>query len=95
MVQLDRLPLLRLVPDRDQIRHGPQHRLARQVIPAADAQHRAEPERPRAHVVIDLRRTEVDERRDQHHVWRLFAVEGVELAAARYRLLELPEQPAQ
>jgi len=45
--------------------------------------------------VIDLRRTKVDERRNQHHIGRLFTVEGVELSAARYRLLELTEQPAQ
>src|SRR5262245_16109830 len=95
VVQLDRLTLLGVVPYRDQIRNGPQHRLARQVIPAANAQHRPKPQRARTHVVIDLRRAKVDERRDQHYVRRLLAIEGVELMTARYRLLELAEQPAE
>ena len=64
-VELDRFLLLRVVPDGDEIRDGAQQRLARQMVPAADAEHRAQTERARAQVVIELRRTEIDERRDQ------------------------------
>ena len=94
-MQLDRLALLGLVPDGDQIGRRAQHRLARQMVPAADAQHGAESERARTHVVLDLRRSEIDKGGDQHHVWLLFAVEGLEFAAPRHRQLELPEHPPQ
>src|SRR6185503_5603616 len=95
LVKLDRLLLLRVVPDRDEIRDGAQQRLARQMVPAADAEHRAKTERAGAEIVIELGRTQIDERRDQHHVGLLLAVEVLELAAAGHGLLELPQNPRQ
>jgi hypothetical protein len=45
--------------------------------------------------MIELRRSEIHERRDQHRVRLLLAQELIELPAARNRLLELVEDPRQ
>ena len=92
-MQLDGFPLLRLVPDGHEIWNRAQERLAGQVIPAADAEHRSQPQRARAQVVVELRRAEIDERRDQHDVWLLLLVERLEFPTPGHRLLELSQHP--
>jgi hypothetical protein len=67
-VQFDRLALLRLVPHQHAVRHFVNESLGRQVIPAADAQNRFDPEQPRRPDVIDLVRSEIQQRRQQHEV---------------------------
>ena len=54
-MQLDRFLLLRLVPNEYAVWHLPQERLARQVVPAADAQHAATARRLRAREMVGLR----------------------------------------
>jgi hypothetical protein len=70
-VELHGFGALHVVPENHAIRDRAQQRLARQVIPAADRQHRPHAEPPRRREVIELRRADIDERRDQQHVRRL------------------------
>src|SRR5262249_43212800 len=67
----------------------------RQVIPASDAQYRPQPQRAGTEVMIELWRSQIDERRDEDEIGRLLAKERVELAAARDRLLELSQHPGE
>ena len=88
-MELDGFLLLRIVPDGHQVWNRAQQGLAGQVIPTADTEHRPQAERPRAQVVVELGRTEIDERRDQYHVRRLLLIERPEVPASRDGLLEL------
>ena len=54
-----------LVPDDHRVRHDANQRLARQVVPAPHAERAADAERARRAHVIELRRAELDERRDR------------------------------
>ena len=78
---------LRVVPDEHAVGNGAQNRLAREVIPAPDAQRRRIPERPRRLQAIELRRRDdADERREQHDVGLLLAEKRVD----RRRCAESP-----
>src|SRR4029079_12403617 len=67
-VQLDRLPLLRLVPDEHAVRAFANQRFAGQMVPAPDAQRGWDAKRSSGAEVINLRGAEVDERGQEHDV---------------------------
>ena len=79
---------LDLVPHDHRIGHHPHERLAREVVPAPDAQGRPHAEPARGAHVIELRRAELDERGDEQHVRLVLADELVHAGLPRYRLLE-------
>ena len=83
-----RLVALRGVPDDHLVRHDAYQRFARQVVPAPHAQRAADAERPRRTHVIELRRAELDERRDEQHVGLVLGDELVHADLPRHRPLE-------
>ena len=64
----DRFLLLRLVPEQDAVGHVAQQRLARQVVPAEDADAGAPAKRTGGAQMIDLRQPPRRHRRQQHDV---------------------------
>ena len=83
---LELLPL-DVVPDEDAVGHEAQQALAGQVVPARDADARADPERPRRLQVLDLRRGELDHGARKHGVGLLGGEELGDPAARRDRVL--------
>src|SRR5687768_10231292 len=53
IMELDRFGVLRRVPDSDDVRHPPNERLARQIVPAPDAEQRSETQRLRAAQILE------------------------------------------
>ena len=67
-VQLHRLAFLGRIPHGDEVGEDPDHRLAREMVPAHDAEHGSKPERLGSHQVIELVGSEVDEWREEDDV---------------------------
>jgi hypothetical protein len=67
-VQIDRFLFLCRVPDEHAVGRVADERLARQVIPAPDAETGRNAQCARRLHVFDLRRSEIDQRRQQHDV---------------------------
>jgi hypothetical protein len=86
-VEGDGFALLRLVPDEDAVRLFPDARLARQVIPAADAERGRDAELHRRSHDVLLFGPERQQRRDENHVGPVRRDARAEIGIGRQRPL--------
>ena len=89
------LVALHWIPDGDQFGHLAEARLAGQVVPAAHGEYRPQPQRLGGDQVIQLRRAQFDERRDEHGVGPLLRQERFERMVRRNGAFEHPEPALQ
>jgi hypothetical protein len=89
------LALLNPVPHQDEIRLHADQRLAGQMVPARHRQRRPKPERSGRLQIVELRGSELDERRHEHRVGSLLAQPVRDRLADRNCLFEPPETRAE
>ena len=92
-VHLDRLPLLRLVPDEDAIGKQPDEPLVGQVVPAVDGEAGGNAHRLRALHEVRLIGSEIHQRRDEHEVGVLRADDLVDPAVGRDGAIGQDQEP--
>jgi hypothetical protein len=90
-----RLVTLRGVPDNHLVRHDADQCLARQVVPAPHTERAANAQRARRTQVVQLRRTELDERRNEQDVGLLRGDELVDTALPGHRPFEQRQHSGQ